>query len=164
MKNVFSMLLVLLCVLLLSAPAMAESTTLQTLVPSQHDITINCGLNGSVLVNGQRYTGTVVLQVPRQGELVIGAAPDSGFGIYQMGAADMSNVAVSGQTLKLYGIHSDNTVTVSFYKLLPYYPGAGCIPGVKTGDNAMIGLYAMLLLVSLGVLACAAKGFKRKYD
>ena len=164
MKKFFSMLLVLLCVLLLSAPAMAESTTLQTVVPSQHSITINCGINGSVIANGQRYTGTVTLTVPRLGELSVTACPNSGYGISQLGVADMSGVTISSQTIRLTGIHGDNTVTVGFYQLLPYNPGNGYYPGVKTGDDAPSGLYLSLLLSSAAVLAIAGMRLKRKYN
>ena len=163
MKKFFSMLLMLLCVLLLSAPAMAESTTLQTVVPSQHSITINCGINGSVIANGQRYTGTVTLTVPRLGELSVTACPNSGFGISQLGVANMSGVTISGQTVTLKSVHRDNVVSATFYQLLPYNPGAGTFPGVKTGDDAQTGLYAALLLSALGGLAFFAVTAKRKY-
>lgn len=164
MKKFFSMLLVLLRVLLLSAPAMAEGTTLQTVVPSQHSITINCGVNGSVIANGQRYTGIVTLAVPRLGELSVTACPNSGYGISQLGVANMSGVTISSQTIRPTGIHGDNTVTVGFYQLLPYNPGTDYYPGVKTGDDAVAGLYLSLLLSATAVLALTSSRLKRKYN
>lgn len=128
MKKFFSMLLVLLCVLLFSAPAMAESTTLQTVVPSQHSITINCGVNGSVIANGQRYTGIVTLAVPRLGELSVTACPNRGYGISQLGVADMSGVTISGQTIRLTGIHGDNTSLSAFISFCPITQAPATIP------------------------------------
>jgi len=165
MKKLISILLVALCVLQPSFSAMAESTKLQTVIPSEHSITINCGVNGKVMVNGVSYTGTVSLKVPRHSDLVITAVPNSGFGIAQLGAANMDGVTISGQTLTLKSVYRDNIVSATFYQLLPYNPGTGtAFPGVKTGDEAAPALYMCLMLMSIAALAWTGSRLRKKQN
>lgn len=117
MKKLLILLLAALCALLPAFSVLAESTTLKTTVPSTHAITVKCGRNGVVLIDGKKYSGTFTIQAKRLGTLVITADPDSGYGLSQIAAEDLTGVTIKGRTATLSGIHDENTLTISFYQL-----------------------------------------------
>lgn len=59
-------LLLLVIVMLLSTTVWAQETTLQTVIPSSHTISMEMIGNGTVFVNGVAYTHSADIQVQRQ--------------------------------------------------------------------------------------------------
>lgn len=114
MKKLLSILLAALCALL--PLAAAETTTLKTVVPSDHTITIVCGDHGSVKVAGKTRTGTFSVKVARLGSLTIASVPSSGYALSQITAENLDGVTIKNGTATLTGVYCDNTITVSFTK------------------------------------------------
>lgn len=144
MKKLLSILLVALCALL---PALAENdtTTITTTVPTSHTITVVCGEHGTVVVNGQRYSGTFSLDVERLGTLVLRTAPDDGYALSQVQVENLDGLTVSGRTVTLEGVYCENTITLSFYKLpviiLPSLPDTVTLPEASGTGNKLYDDY-----------------------
>lgn len=117
MKKYLFILLAAFCVLLPTLVLAQESTTLKTTVPSEHTITIVCGEHGQAVIDDKTYSGTFAMQAERLGTLVIKAQPDKGYGFSQIKVSDLDGVTVKGRSATLSGIHCENTVTLTFYKL-----------------------------------------------
>lgn len=130
MKRFLVLMLAALCALLPMA-ALAEKTTVTATVPSEHTIAIICGENGSVEIDGQRYSGELSVKVPRFGALSVHARPDAGFELSKIIARSMEGVTLKGRDAILTNIHADNELWVSFCK-----PQADADKG---GDYAALG-------------------------
>ena len=117
MKRLITILLAALCALLPAFAALAESTTLKTEVPSTHTITIVCGEHGGVVIGGKKYSGAFTVEAPRLGTLAVTAYPDSGYGVAQIEAEDLTDVTIKGPRVTLANIYDENTLTISFYEL-----------------------------------------------
>ncbi|MDO5425534.1 MAG: hypothetical protein Q4F41_17620 [Eubacteriales bacterium] len=113
MTHLKSLLLALLF-LLPAATATAETTRLQTTVPSTHTLTLDCGPGGSLRLDGQTYTGTVTLTLPRFGDAVIELLPDAGYELSSCIADPADGTTQTETTLTISGIYQDKTVTVRF--------------------------------------------------
>lgn len=117
MKKFVAFLLAALCVLLPAAGTLAENTTVKTVVPGSHTITIICGEGGSVSVGGQSYTGVFTLDVERLGTLVLEIAVDKGWALSQVIASSAAGVTISGNRITLANVYEDKTLTIRFIRL-----------------------------------------------
>lgn len=117
MRRILAILLAALCALLPMAALAENATTIKTTVPSSHTITINCGKNGSVVIDGKTYEGTFTIEAERLGTLVVKARPDSGYGLNEITADHLTGVTIKGRTVTLSNVYMENALTISFYKL-----------------------------------------------
>lgn len=117
MKKFVAFLLAALCALLPAAGALAENTTVKTIVPGSHTITIDCGEGGSVSVDGQTYTGVFTLDVERLGTLTLQIAADEGWALSQITASPSAGVSISDGSLVLANVYEAKTITIRFVQL-----------------------------------------------
>lgn len=137
MKKFLSILLAALCALLPTLALAQESTTIITTVPSSHTITIVCGEHGKAVVDGKTYSGTFTVQADRLGTLKIKARPSSGYGLSQITVDNMDGVTVKGRTVTLSSVHSENTITITFYKLPAESPEPTATPAPLLGETTL---------------------------
>lgn len=117
MKKLLVFLLAALCALLPAAGALAESTTVKTVVPSSHTITIDCGEGGSVAADGQTQTGVFTLDVERLGTLAVEITADEGWTLNQVTASPAAGVTISGNRIILADVYEDKTLTIRFSRM-----------------------------------------------
>lgn len=140
-------LLVLLLLIPLSAIANAQETTLITVVPATHTLTIEISGKGSVSVDGTQYSKTTEIQIARFVSPVIEIkAADE----YQIDSVLFNNENItrqlSGGKWTMPAMITDATIQVDFE------PESG-IPA--TGDTSNICLWLIILLLALiGLIAC----------
>lgn len=118
MKKIGICLAAALCVLLASIGAAAQDndTRLTAEVPDQHTITIECGVGGSLRINGRIYTGNVEVPVERLGTVLIEILTDEGYQTASVMVEPENGVTVEEGKVILSEVYEDKKLTVGFVK------------------------------------------------
>lgn len=114
MKRIGISLFVFLLVFVFTFSACAKETTLLTTVPSEHTISVTCARGGSILYDGQTYTGTVTLIVPRFGAVSFKAVPDRGCRFSRLITNSESGISIVNNEINITNLFEDKTINLRF--------------------------------------------------
>jgi hypothetical protein len=134
-------------VILLPVTAMAQETTLTTVIPSSHTLHIELTGKGTVSVDGVAYAQSADAKIPRKGRPEISLQAADGYKIKVILWND-ENITADFQSGKWTApeITEDATLTVVLEKVSS---------NPQTGDTSHPGLwFALLILSVLAMIVC----------
>lgn len=117
MKKALSIILVLAMVLVMAIPSFASNTTISTVVPDEHTITVVYNDGGYVLVNGKLCPDGTQFKINRFGEINLGAVFKNGYHLdtIEINGTDVTEQYIDGN-LKITDINTDILVEFAFEK------------------------------------------------
>lgn len=117
MKKTISIIMTLVMVFVMAIPTFASNTTISTVVPDEHTVTVVYNEGGYVLVNGKLCPDGTQFNINRFGEIDLGAVCKNGYHIdsIEINGTDVTDQYVNGN-LKIAGINDDVLVKVTFEK------------------------------------------------
>lgn len=117
MKKAISIIMTLVMVLVMAIPTFASNTTISTVVPDEHTVTVVYNEGGYVLVNGKICPDGTQFKINRFGEIDLGAVFKNG---YHLDTIKVNNTDVTEQyadgNLKITDINTDILVEFAFEK------------------------------------------------
>ncbi len=117
MKKTLSIIMALVMMLVMVVPAFANNTTISTIVPDKHTVTVIYNEGGYVLVNGKLCPDGTQFKINRFGEIDLGAVFKNG---YHLDTIKVNNTDVTEQyvygSLKITDINTDILVEFTFEK------------------------------------------------
>ena len=117
MKKAISIIMALAMVLVMAIPTFASNTTISTVVPDEHTVTVVYNEGGYVLVNGKLCPDGTQFKINRFGEIDLGAVFKNG---YHLDTIKVNNTDVTEQyadgNLKITDINTDVLVEFAFEK------------------------------------------------
>ena len=117
MKKALSIILVLAMVLVMAIPSFASNTTISTVVPDEHTITVVYNDGGYVLVNGKLCPDGTQFKINRFGEINLGAVFKNGYHLdtIEINGTDVTEQYIDGN-LEVKNINTDLLVEFAFEK------------------------------------------------
>lgn len=117
MKKALSIILVLAMVLVMAIPSFASNTTISTVVPDEHTVTVVYNDGGYVLVNGKLCPDGTQFKINRFGEIDLGAVFKNGYHLdtIEINGTDVTEQYIDGN-LKITDINTDLLVEFAFEK------------------------------------------------
>ena len=129
-KKVCAFLAAALMAASLAVPVWAGEAHLSTSVPAAHTVTVVCGTGGSVVVDGEVYSGVSRFAVQRYDSFALTAMPDPGCALASIAASGDSGMTLSADGASLDRVSRDVTLTVVFRS-------AGILPDPGEPDPAV---------------------------
>lgn len=159
-----AVILITSIVLMLFCPltASANTTNLYTSVPKQVNLAIKISGNGTVIVNGQVFTKSCLIQVDRLKDVTASISANTGniLKSIQVNESDVIEQVANG-TLIIEDIQFDTTLAVLFTADTPWIPESN----PATGDNTPVCLYLLYAIVSLiFIILLLCGNSKKKYE
>lgn len=150
-KKLFSYLLLVAAVMLITAPVSAEAsggTVISTVVPSKYTINFDIDGSGSVEYEEVLYKDGDTIQVMEGTDLKLILHMDNHYKLKSVSfnGKDLTK-QVSDSVITIKNIQQKGTLAVTYMK-------SGSIATPTTGDDYNILLLMMLTLSSIGTLAC----------
>ncbi|MBE5809304.1 MAG: hypothetical protein E7318_00035 [Clostridiales bacterium] len=130
MKRLSLILLLVAIVVALSA-VLAEQTLLTTTVPSEHTLTLSCGPEGTLIVNGTTLTEGTSIQIGRHEKVEIEIIPNAGYELETATVSSDYGVTLEGNTIVIAKMVQDFTTNIAFKR--------GRIPG-DADNNGLVEL------------------------
>lgn len=117
MKKAISIIMALAMVLVMAVPSFASNTTISTVVPDEHTVTVAYNEGGYVLVNGKLCPDGTQFKINRFGEIDLGAVFENGYHLdtIKVNGTDVTNQYVNGN-LKIQNINTDILIEFTFEK------------------------------------------------
>ena len=117
MKKVISIIITLTMMIVMVVPAFAKNTTISTIVPDEHTVTVVYNDGGYVLINGKLCSGGTQFKINRFGEIDLGVVLKNGYHLdnININDTDVTNQYVNGN-LEIKNINIDILVKVTFEK------------------------------------------------
>lgn len=117
MKKALSIIMALAIVFAMAIPSFASNTTISTVVPDEHTVTVVYNDGGYVLVNGKLCPDGTQFKINRFGEIDLGAVLKNGYHLdtIEINGTDVTNQYIDGN-LKIIDINTDILVEFAFEK------------------------------------------------
>lgn len=117
MKKAISIIMALAMVFIMAIPSFASNTTISTVVPDEHTVTVVYNDGGYVLVNGKLCPDGTQFKINRFGEIDLGAVFKNGYHLdtIEINGTDVTNQYIDGN-LKITDINTDILVEFTFEK------------------------------------------------
>lgn len=117
MKKALSIIMALVMVLVMAIPSFASNTTISTVVPDEHTVTVVYNNGGYVLVNGKICPDGTQFKINRFGEIDLGAVFKNGYHLdtIEINGTDVTEQYIDGN-LKITDINTDLLVEFAFEK------------------------------------------------
>lgn len=117
MKKALSIIMALAMVFAMAIPSFASNTTISTVVPDEHTVTVVYNDGGYVLVNGKLCPDGTQFKINRFGEIDLGAVLKNGYHLdtIEINGTDVTNQYIDGN-LKITDINTDILVEFTFEK------------------------------------------------
>lgn len=117
MKKSLSIIMALAMVFIMAIPTFASNTTISTVVPDEHTVTVVYNDGGYVLVNGKLCPDGTQFKINRFGEIDLGAVFKNGYHLdtIEINGTDVTHQYIDGN-LKITDINTDILVEFTFEK------------------------------------------------
>lgn len=117
MKKALSIIMALAMVLVMAIPSFASNTTISTIVPDEHTVTVVYNEGGYVLVNGKLCPDGTQFKINRFGEINLGAVFENGYHLdsIKLNGTDVTDQYIDGN-LEVADINTDILVEFVFEK------------------------------------------------
>lgn len=117
MKKAISIIMALAMVFAMAITSFASNTTISTVVPDEHTVTVVYNDGGYVLVNGKLCPDGTQFKINRFGEIDLGAVLKNGYHLdtIEINGTDVTNQYIDGN-LKITDINTDILVKFAFEK------------------------------------------------
>lgn len=117
MKKAISIIMALAIVFVMAIPSFASNTTISTVVPDEHTVTVVYNEGGYVLVNGKLCPDGTQFKINRFGGIDLGAVFKNGYHLdtIEINGTDVTNQYVNGN-LEIKNINTDILVEFTFEK------------------------------------------------
>lgn len=117
MKKALSIIMALAMVLVMAIPSFASNTTISTIVPDEHTVTVVYNEGGYVLVNGKLCPDGTQFKINRFGEIDLGAVFQNGYHLdnIELNGTDVTEQYIDGN-LKITDINTNILVEFAFKK------------------------------------------------
>ena len=119
MKKALSIILVLAMVLVMAIPSFASNTTISTVVPDEHTVTVVYNDGGYVLVNGKLCPDGTQFKINRFGEIDLGAVFKNGYHLdtIEINGTDVTEQYIDGNLKITEGCERSPQRNCDFYTL-----------------------------------------------
>lgn len=117
MKKAISIIMALVMVFVMAIPSFASNTTISTVVPDEHTVTVVYNEGGYVLVNGKLCPDGTQFKINRFGGIDLGAVFKNGYHLdtIEINGTDVTDQYVNGN-LEIKNINTDILVEFTFEK------------------------------------------------